>query len=232
MINPNTLKFFRKELLKWFQSNGRDFPWRKETASNYELIISEILLQRTRAETVARYYPVFFSAYPSWEALSTASLSELEEILHPLGLYQHRAKRLQRITEEYKQRKGKLPANKSELQDSNLASLYISNAYELFILKKRSALLDVNMARLLSRFFNPGPFKDVRNDKPLQELAARVTDVRECKSLNWSILDYAALICLANKPKCQECPLASKCAFYQGMITPTSQNAKRKAIKK
>jgi DNA (cytosine-5)-methyltransferase 1 len=214
MWNKNDIKYFRKVLLEWFTANGRDFPWRKNEISNYEIILSEILLQRTKAETVSKYYSTFFEKYPNWDILISASIEDLEEIFKPLGLYKHRAKRLLKIIQEYKERNCNLPQNRSELQDSNLSTLYISKAYELFILNHRAALLDVNMSRVLSRFFNPKEFKDVRNDKIIQELAHNVINVKSCKELNWAILDYASLVCKSSKPKCSDCKLNSKCKFF------------------
>lgn len=215
MWNKNDIKFFRTVLLDWFDTNKRDFPWRKEGVSNYELIFSEILLQRTKAETVAKYYDTFFKMFPNWEKLVLATDKELEEVFRPLGLYTQRAGRIRKIIEEYKLKNGILPLNKDELHESSFASLYISNAYELFVLKNKAALLDVNMSRVLSRFFYPKDFKDVRNDKLIQELAHNVINVKACKELNWAILDFAALVCKAKKPKCNECKLSSKCCFYE-----------------
>jgi len=215
MWNKNDIKYFRQVLLEWFDSNKRDFPWRNENVSNYELILSEILLQRTKAETVAKYYNVFFKKYPNWEKLIKAKNKDLEEIIKPLGLHTQRAIRISKIIQEYKDKNGLLPQNKDELQESSLASLYISNAYELFVLKHRAALLDVNMSRVLSRFFHPKEFKDVRNDKLIQELAHNVINVKDCKELNWAILDYAAAVCKAQKPKCNDCRLNSKCSFFE-----------------
>jgi len=214
MWNKNDIKYFRRILLEWFDSNKRDFPWRKSEISNYELILSEILLQRTKAETVSRYYDTFFNQYPNWNELIKANVQELEQILTPLGLYKHRAKRIFKIIEEYKERNGILPKNKVELNESNLSTLYISNAYELFILNHRAALLDVNMSRVLSRFFNPQEFKDVRNDKAMQELSHNVINIKNCKELNWAILDYAASICKASKPLCYDCKLSSRCKYF------------------
>lgn len=222
MWNRNDITFFRKSLLGWFELNKRSFPWRKDNISNYELIISEILLQRTKAETVAKYYPVFFNKYPSWQKLSKASIKDLEEILKPLGLYKHRAKRLHKILEEYKTKNGVLPRNTEELHDSNLATLYIAGAYELFILNHRAALLDVNMSRVLSRFFSPQQFKDVRNDKIMQDLAYNVIDIKRCRDINWAILDFAALVCKSKNPLCTGCKLKSKCKYYNLL---KSQNA-------
>ncbi len=67
--------------------NKRDFPWRRSGISNYELILTEILLQRTNAETVSKYYDVFFNKYPDWEHLLAASIEDLEQIFKPLGLF-------------------------------------------------------------------------------------------------------------------------------------------------
>ncbi|MBN2611984.1 MAG: DNA (cytosine-5-)-methyltransferase [Bacteroidales bacterium] len=215
MWKKNDITFFRRVLLEWFNSNKREFPWRKEKITNYEVIISEILLQRTKAETVAKYYPTFFKKYPNWNKLKNATVQDLETILKPLGLYKHRANRLFKIIQEYIQKGEHLPQNKDELSDSNLSTLYISNAYELLLLNHRAALLDVNMSRVLSRFFSPQEFKDVRNDKLMQELAHNVINVKRCKELNWAILDFAALVCRQSKPRCTECKLKTKCRYYE-----------------
>ena len=92
--------------------------------------------------------------------------------------------------------------------------MYISNAYELFILNKRGPLLDVNMARVLSRYFNPKEVKDVRNEKELQELSKTVINVKNCKELNWAILDFAALVCKSRSPNCSNCVIKPKCKYF------------------
>ncbi len=215
MWNKNKIKFFRTVLLEWFAHNKRDFPWRREGASNYELIFSEILLQRTKAETVAKHYDFFFKKFPNWNKLELATDKELEDIIKPLGLHTQRVARIRKIIDEYKLKKGILPKSKYELQESSFASLYISKAYELFVLNKRAALLDVNMSRLLSRFFYPKEYKDIRNDKLVHELAHNVINVKSCKELNWAILDFSALVCKPRNPKCNECKLSSKCSFFE-----------------
>lgn len=215
MWNKNDIKYFRTVLLEWFASNKREFPWRKDGVSNYELIFSEILLQRTKAETVAKHYDSFFKKFPNWSKLVLATNKDLEKIFKPLGLHTQRVGRIRKIINEYKLKNGKLPKNRNDLQESCFASLYIANAYELFVLKNKAALLDVNMSRVLSRFFYPKESKDVRNDKLIQELAHNVVNVKACKELNWAILDYAAIVCKAHKPKCNECKLSSKCSYFK-----------------
>jgi A/G-specific adenine glycosylase len=205
------VQYLQRQLLRWFDEHARAFPWRDPAATKYEQILSEILLQRTRAETVARFYPVFFARYPDWKALSRAKLEDLEEILRPLGLYRHRARRLYRLARDLKRRRGRVPCTSDELSASGFAGLYVTNAFELFVLRHRRPLLDVNMSRVLKRYFNSGVFIDVRHDRALQLLATDIIEVRRCKELNWAILDFAALVCRSRVPRCHACVLALHC---------------------
>jgi len=214
-INHTDILYFQKKLLKWYSENGRYFPWRKKSATNYELIIAEVFLQRTKAETVAKFLPHFFKKYPSWKQLADATEKELQDISRPLGLYKQRGSRLYRLAQELKKRKGRFPKNRNEVEDIPMMGQYITNAYELYVLKKRSPLLDVNMARLLERYFGKRKLADIRYDPFLQELSYKVINLERSKELNWAILDYAALVCLNKNPKCYICILKNKCNIFK-----------------
>src|SRR4051812_13261393 len=86
-ISTQDVSLVRRRLLKWFAVNGRSFPWRKHHASRYNVIVAEVLLQRTRAEHVSRFFEDFISRFESWTALSQASLPELRSFLRPIGLW-------------------------------------------------------------------------------------------------------------------------------------------------
>ena len=45
------VQYLQHRLLKWFDENQRIFPWREDRATKYQQIVSEILLQRTKAIT-------------------------------------------------------------------------------------------------------------------------------------------------------------------------------------
>ena len=214
VIDEEKIKFFQEELLKWYEQKGRDFPWRKKSATNYKLIISEVFLQRTKADTVAKFLPQFLKKYPSWKQLGEAKEAELQELLKPIGLYNQRGSRLYKLAQELKKRKGKFPKNRNEVEDMPMMGQYITNAFELFVLKKKSPLLDVNMARLLERFFGERKFADIRNDPYLQSLAYKIVNVDNSKQLNWAILDHASVVCKKNYPYCQNCVLNPKCKYY------------------
>jgi A/G-specific adenine glycosylase len=209
------IDFFRSNILQWFKSNGRHFRWRNRTATCYEKIMAEVLLQRTKAETVARFYPGILKKYPNWKQLGTAAIEDLEVAFKPLGLYRQRANRVFQLAGEMKKRKGRLPKNYEEIKTIPMFGQYIANAVMLLVYGQPYPLLDVNMSRVLERFFGPKEMSDIRYDPYLQDLAFCVIDVADPREINWAILDFAAAVCKARNPICEGCPLNKKCKFYK-----------------
>jgi len=210
--DQTALSYFRNTIVRWYAINGRSFPWRCRSANIYYRIVSEVLLQRTRAETVAAFAPDFIRAFPNWKALGTASISKLRAHLRPIGIWRRRADSLRNLGVHICRRGGHLPSRKSEIYALPNVGQYIGNAIILFWIRKPAPLLDGSMARLLERFFGPRELADLRHDSFLQVLAHRVVLKRPIVT-NWALLDFAALVC-SPRPRCSECPVASKCRFY------------------
>jgi A/G-specific adenine glycosylase len=206
---------FRRGLLKWFAGHGRDFPWRKKSARNYQRILAEVFLQRTRAETVAKFLPGLLTRYPSWERLSKASEADLQDSVKPFGLWRRRAASLYLLAQEMGKRRGHFPRNRGEIEMLPGVGQYIANAILLFCYQDPHPLLDANMARVLERYFGPRQLADIRDDPYLQSLAMQVVNCNHPERVNWAILDLAALVCETRKPLCVECPLRSACRYFK-----------------
>jgi len=209
------IAYLQVELLNWFQMSRRNFPWREATANDYEKIVSEVFLQRTKAERVAKFYAFFLKKYPSWQDLATASVQQLQTDLQPLGLHKQRGERLYRLAQEMNARLGVFPDSREVVEEFSMMGQYIANAFELFILKKAKPLLDVNMARFLERQFEARRKADIRYDSFLQNLAHQLVHHATPILINWAVLDFAALICTARSPKCDQCPVNGVCNYFQ-----------------
>lgn len=209
---------FRENLLKWFTLNGRDYPWRKKSATHYQLILAEVLLQRTQAETVKLFWPSFIETYPSWIQLSKASEAELQERFKPIGLWQRRAASLYLLAQEMNNRRGRFPKDIVEIESLPGVGQYIANAILLFCHGDPKPLLDSNMARVLERYFGPRILADIRDDPYLQSLARNIVDCGDAIFLNWAILDLAALLCKIKKTSCLDCPLKANCRYANANI--------------
>tara|TARA_R110002124_G_scaffold215380_2_gene381328 strand:- start:12945 stop:13511 length:567 start_codon:yes stop_codon:yes gene_type:complete len=188
--------------------------------------VSEVLLQRTRAETVAAIYPKFFATFSSWSQLANATMDDLQDSLRPLGLWRRRANGLLELARVMHQKSGRLPDDRSGIEDLPGVGQYIANAVELISSRSPAPLLDVNMSRVLERYFGPRKMADIRYDPYLQRLAWRVTNIEESISLNWAILDLAAKICSARRPKCKECPLKTGCNYARGISVARDDQAR------
>lgn len=212
-IHPEKVRFFRAHLLKWFKKMGRQFPWRLRECNTYQIITAELLLQRTRASVVADFFNDFIKKYPSWQDLASAEQADLEEFLKPVGLWKRRTAALISLARAVVTRGGELPASREELESLPAIGQYIANAVLTMCYNRREPLLDVNMARLLERFFGPRNLADIRYDSYLQELSRVVLSRRSAKELNWAMIDFAALVCTARSPSHTSCPLATQCSF-------------------
>lgn len=215
-IPQSKIVLFQEKILTWFKSSGRHhFPWRNDGLSSFQIVIAEVLLQRTKAETIEKFYPQFLAHFPSWEIIANSDTLLLEQHLQPVGLYRQRAKRLKDLAIEMVKRDGQFPTAKTDLEKIPFLGQYIVNAIELQIFNKPSPLVDVNMARVLERYFGERQMADIRYDPYLQSLATRVVNHTKSKQINWAILDFAAIICKARTPLCEKCLLSKSCKFYR-----------------
>jgi len=69
-------------LLSWWPENGNDYKFRR-TSDPYRILISEIMLQKTRARQVDSIYDEFFERYPDPQSLAAAQDDEVEGSWHP-----------------------------------------------------------------------------------------------------------------------------------------------------
>ena len=164
MGTKHEIGYFQDKLLRWYELEGRHFPWRNKSITNYQAVIAEVLLQRTKAETVSKFYIRFIKDFPNWMSLAKADLKAIETYLKPIGLYIQRSVRLQNLAIEMVKRNGRLPKDRKELESIPFMGQYIANAVELVIFNQPSPLVDVNMARVLKRYFGPRKMADIRYD--------------------------------------------------------------------
>jgi A/G-specific adenine glycosylase len=92
---------------------------------------------------------------------------------------------------------------------------YLTNAYELYFLRKKSPLLDVNMARVIGRLYGLGEKINIRNNFRLHKLSSQIVSHLNTKKINWAILDPGAIISSIREPKCNRCPLRDFCKYFK-----------------
>ena len=206
-------KSLTRRLEIWFELEGRSFPWRTKRATNYHKIVCEILLQRTPAERVSSMYHDFFKTFPGWKEITSSSTTKIEKHLKPLGLWKRRARSLRDLAGILQKKRGKFPASRKEIDKLPAVGQYVGNSIELFVHGRPLPLLDVNMSRVIERYFRPRKLADVRHDPWLQALAKTIITLGgNPVKLNWSILDLGGTICISRNPRCNACPIRRGCS--------------------
>ncbi|WP_436910214.1 A/G-specific adenine glycosylase [Halosimplex marinum] len=210
-MSLQTTRSFVSTLLDWHRENGRHrLPWREPERTAFEILVAEILLQRTTASAVAGGYDPFVSRYPTAESVVAAPSDELAERVAPLGLTK-RASYLERCSGQLLERHGgEVPRRRSDLRSLHGVGDYTARSVAVHAFGEDVAAVDTNVRRLVSRFFDIEPETDVT-----EALTDAVVPAGRSSDFLHAMLDLAADVCTARSPDCGDCPLRRHCEFSE-----------------
>lgn len=200
---------FRSNLLAWSEDNLRSFPWR-ETNDPYEVLVAEILLQKTAAEKVEPIYRELVETFPTPGVLAEADQERLADIIYSLGFQNQRSKALISIGEQI--RDSGVPDDPDELLELPYVGRYAANATLCFAFGEPRAIVDANVVRVYNRVFNEE--FDYRNEQ-VWSFAETVLPADDAQRFNLAILDFAATICEPKIPNCEDCFFTNHCYYYR-----------------
>lgn len=204
-----------EEITRWYRENGRDFPWRK-TDDPFEILVAELMLQKTSASQVLPIYEELLERWPTPEELSEASLDDIADVIYPLGLQNVRSKRFKGLAEDLVERfEGKIPDDEEELKSLKGVGEYISDSVLCMAFGKRRAMVDANAGRLFGRYFE-GEKDYSAVDGWVREKFEELLPEQDFREFNLGVLDLGAEICRQTHPLCEECPMAERCEYRKG----------------
>jgi A/G-specific adenine glycosylase len=201
----------QKQLVRWFEKNGRDLPWRK-TRDPYAIWVSEIMLQQTQVSTVIPYYRKFLKAFPRIRHLAKADLSKVLKAWEGLGYYS-RARNLHRASKIVLNHfQGRIPDNLKDLLTLPGIGKYTAGAILSIAYNKETPILDGNVKRVLSRLcaVSGNPVRGETEDL-LWQLSESLIPKGFASSFNQALMDLGAMVCTPKDPQCSRCPLDRLC---------------------
>ena len=208
-------EFFVKNLLKWYEINGREFFWRKKKLDPFQFVVLEIVLQRTTAKRVNKLFDAFFRKYSTIDRIYQSTDFELEADLQVFGLQRRKREIIKKLAKHLKElHDGRLPLNMEELIEIPGIGSYIANAVSCYY-GKCAPFLDTNSARVLGRFFGMPISRNPSSDRKLYDFAEQLMPHNNALELNWALIDFGALVCTAKKPRHDICVLNSKCRYIK-----------------
>ncbi len=195
----------RAGLLRWFAKHKRDLPWRREPRAPYHVWLSEVMLQQTQVATVVPYFERWLRRFPSVRALAQAPLDEVLKAWEGLGYYS-RARNFHKAAQLVQtELGGAIPDTVEALIRLPGVGRYTAGAIASLAFKRRAAVLDGNIKRVLSRLFALNAPQD------LWTLAESLLPAQGAGMWNEALMELGATVCTPRAPKCAECPLQSQC---------------------
>jgi A/G-specific adenine glycosylase len=168
-------------LLSWFETAGRDLPWR-HTRDPYAILVSEVMLQQTQVERIVPRYVSWLERWPTVQSLAAATPGDAIREWQGLG-YNRRALNLHRAASRIAS--SGWPEDLTELPG---VGPYTASAIRCFAFGEDELPVDVNVARVLRR-----------------------TEHRFSGFAAQALMDLGATVCIARTPRCDRCPLAGEC---------------------
>ncbi|MFO1443162.1 A/G-specific adenine glycosylase [Bacillus sp. Bva_UNVM-123] len=208
---------FQQDLIRWFEAEQRELPWRQDQ-DPYKVWVSEIMLQQTRVDTVIPYFNRFIEQFPTIQALSEADEDKVLKAWEGLGYYS-RARNLQfAVKEVYEKYSGIVPNNLKEISTLKGVGPYTAGAILSIAYGLPEPAVDGNVMRVLSRILSI--WDDIAKPstrKIFEEAVRQLISHVNPSYFNQALMELGALICTPTSPSCLLCPVRDHChAFHEG----------------
>ena len=235
MIKQESKLEFGAKVVRWFEANKRDLPFRKDK-DPYKVWLSEILLQQTQMATGIKYYNKFIKKFPTIEKLAKANEETIYSMWKGLGYY-NRANNLhktaQRIVKNYQ---GVFPREYNKLLGLPGIGKYTAAAISSICFNSKKYVIDANVYRVLSRYLGLNTkINKTGSYKYFETLSVELAKgIKETGTYNEAIMDFGSLICKPKNPKCEICNTRKTCFSYINNTQekyPLKEKIKKKKIR-
>ena len=208
-------RYFSKKVVRWFEKNKRDLPWR-ETKDPYRIWLSEIILQQTRVSQGLPYYAAFAETFPTVFDLAAAPEQKVLRLWQGLGYYT-RARNLHACAKEVvKNYNGNFPKTFDELKTLRGIGDYTAAAIASIAFGQSVAVVDGNVFRVLARIFGiDTPINTPEGKRIFFKLANELVPKENPDIHNQAMMEFGARFCTPRNPGCETCTFQSDCFAYK-----------------
>ena len=176
---------------------------------DYELMIAVRLSAQCTDARVNLITPALFAAYPTLQAMASADIAHVEELVHSCGFYKHKARDIvlgcRMLLDEYE---GKVPDTMEKLLKipgvgRKTANLLLGDLYGI----PGSIVCDTHCIRICGRL----GLSTGKDPEKVEQQLRKILPPEESSDFCQRIVLFGRDICTARSPKCAECPLAHLC---------------------
>jgi endonuclease-3 len=181
----------------------------------YELVVATILSAQCTDKRVNLITPGFFRKFPDADSLSVARQEDVFALIKSCSYPNNKAKNLigmaKSLVSDFS---GILPSDVDELMTIPGVGRKTANVLAAVIYKKPAMAVDTHVFRVSARIgLTTGAKNPYQTEIQLvKHIPGRLIPLAH----HWLIL-HGRYVCIARKPKCQECGLTTVCKYYQSL---------------
>ena len=179
--------------------------------NTFELLVAVVLSAQTTDISVNKVTPKLFELYPTPLDLAHASITDVEQCIKTIGLYKNKAKHIVALANELvNSYQSEVPSSREALESlpgvgRKTANVVLSNAFNIPALA-----VDTHVNRVSKRL------KIAKEDDSVLEVELKL--MKKFPKKKWTKLHHQLIFfgryhCLAQNPKCQDCPFFDMCAY-------------------
>jgi endonuclease-3 len=201
-------------LLKHYP-DALDSPTTVGRGTPFQVLILTILSAQTTDRAVLLVKKPLFSKYRTPAALANADIPDVEEIIHSLGFYHAKARHIiataQKLVSEFG---GKVPLTMNELLTLPGVGRKTANIVLYHALGKNEGVaVDTHVKRLAQRI----GFSTHKDQDRIEQDLMRLFPQETWGDLTDVLIAHGRACCTAKKPRCDVCPIARRCRYFQNL---------------
>ena len=204
-----------KQVIEYFKTHMPVAETELEYRSPYELIVAVILSAQCTYKRVNIICQDFFKQFPTAELLAEADVDLIYELIKSCSYPNNKAKHLSGMAKTLIRRfDGIIPSDIDELQELPGVGRKSANVIASVVFNKPAMAVDTHVFRVSERIG-----LTTKSKNPLQtekELVKHIPEELISLAHHWLIL-HGRYVCIARKPKCDECGLKNICRYFSKM---------------
>lgn len=177
--------------------------------TNFQLLVAVMLSAQTTDKKVNQLTKTLFKKYPTVEAVSQATIPELEEAIRTIGLYRNKAKNLLALAnvllEKYD---GIVPSSQKELESLPGVGRKTANVVRSVAFDIPAFAVDTHVERIAKRL---GFAKKEDNVLGVEKKLCRSIERTRWNKSHHQFIFFGRYFCKATNPSCKECKLSDMC---------------------
>jgi endonuclease-3 len=198
-----------KKVVKHLAADYPDVTCALENESAFELLIATILSAQCTDERVNMVTPELFRRWPTPEKMAAAPIEQLEKVIHSTGFYRNKAKNIKACSRELSETYGgEVPRDIESMVTlpgvgRKTANVVLGTCYGM----ATGVVVDTHVTRISNRLGLTKHTDATKIEKDLMELVPQ----DEWVDFAHRMIHHGRRICMARKPKCEECSMRSFC---------------------